>query len=64
MSTPDSAKPDYSRLREGLCPRHGTPLERRDDHGWCDECSVGWSMTSDTTSVYLDIRARRKRDVM
>jgi hypothetical protein len=40
------SEPDYSRLREGLCPVHGTPLDRRDDHGWCDECDCGWSLDS------------------
>ena len=38
---------NFSAILEGVCPEHGTPLDRRDDCGWCDECGVGYSMQSD-----------------
>lgn len=47
--------PDYNRIREGVCPEHGTPLERRDDHGWCGICRTGWSITPDTVNVHIVI---------
>ena len=47
------SEPDYSRLREGLCPVHGTPLDRRDDHGWCDECDCGWSLDANKIKVHI-----------
>lgn len=48
-------EPDYTRLREGICPKHGTPLARRDGHGWCDDCSTGWSMTPNSVSLHLEL---------
>lgn len=46
-------------VMEGICPKHETPLERRDDCGWCDECGSGYSASSsggDTTlSVHFEI---------
>lgn len=51
----DESEVDYDRLREGLCPIHGTSLELRDGHGWCPECRMGWSMTTDTISTHLNI---------
>lgn len=51
----DPAAVDYARLREGLCPIHGTVLERREDQGWCEECSMGWSMTPETITAHVDV---------
>lgn len=39
--------PGLEAVREGLCPNHGTPLERRDEYGWCAECDNGWSCEGD-----------------
>lgn len=39
------------RIAEGLCPDHGTPLERREDFGWCEACQAGWRMTQDTVGA-------------
>jgi hypothetical protein len=48
---------DYSRLREGLCPVHGSLLDRREDHGWCEECKCGWSMTPDEITVQFEAKS-------
>ncbi len=46
---------DLAPLREGVCPRCGLSLERRDDHGWCCCCLTGWSTAGDTVTVHLGL---------
>lgn len=42
-------------IAEGLCPKHGTALDRRDDCGWCDACGTGWSLVGDTIGVHFAV---------
>ncbi len=46
-------------LAEGLCPTHGTPLERMSDHGWCEECGLGFSLAPDAITLHLRLRNAR-----
>jgi hypothetical protein len=44
-------------LKEGLCPRGHGPLDRRYDHGWCEECHIGWSIEGKTFTVHFDFKS-------
>jgi len=50
---------DLRLIREGLCPHGHGPLERRDDYGWCAECSAGWSITASTFAVHFEFEFRQ-----
>lgn len=52
--------PDW--LAEGLCPTHGTPLDRMPEYGRCDECGLGFSLTPDAISVHLLRRTPEDRN--
>jgi hypothetical protein len=44
------------RIYEGHCPK-GHPMRIRepgDDHGWCDECGVGFSAGNGEVRVHID----------
>ena len=42
-----------SNIIEGVCPTCETPLERRDDYGWCEECAMGYSIGDGHFAVHL-----------
>lgn len=42
---------DARSIIEGICPTHGTPLERIDGYGWCALCGLGHSYTTDPDGV-------------
>lgn len=44
---------DINLIREGLCPHGHGPLDRRDDHGWCEECACGFSIDPKTVTLVL-----------
>jgi hypothetical protein len=44
VRTPD--EPKLEAIYEGECPTHRTPLERRDECGWCPTCGLGYALTS------------------
>lgn len=41
----------YALVVEGHCPHSHGPLERRDEHGWCETCAMGWAVRGDLVSV-------------
>ncbi|WCO67891.1 hypothetical protein PO878_04030 [Iamia majanohamensis] len=44
-----------SPLAEGLCPTHLTPLERRDDYGWCEDCGYGHSLHGGQHTAHVEV---------
>jgi hypothetical protein len=40
----DDLRQRYALVVEGQCPNGHGELERRDGHGWCGECEMGWSV--------------------
>lgn len=45
----------FERITEGLCPIHGTPLERREACGWCHDCDNGYSLSNNTMSLHFEL---------
>lgn len=47
----------YAQVLEGQCPDGHGALERRDDHGWCDDCKMGWSIRGDEITAHFTAKA-------
>lgn len=42
---------------EGQCPNGHGALERKDDHGWCGECGMGWSIRCNEVTTHVPLES-------